>query len=96
MEFPSSLTVDSADLTIPQGVLVGIQVHSNTALSSLSMYPPIEGLTVDSTKMMIVGEYSGSWVGVHNITLRASNVFNTIEAVIPFVFTGLCISPSPS
>lgn len=92
---PTSLWVDPVDQSIPRGVFVGIHVHSNTALSSLSMFPTPEGLTVDSTKMMIAGEYSGFWIGVRNITLRASNSYGEVVCVIPFVFTGLCIPPSP-
>ena len=95
MEKPSSLTIDPVDLAIPRGIiLMGFHIHANTVISYLSMYPMPEGLVIDSTKMMIAGEYSGSWIGVRNITLRASNTYGTIERVIPFVFTGMS-APSP-
>ena len=96
MERPSSLTIDPAELVIPRGViLMGIHVHSNTVISFLSMYPKPEGLVVDSTKMMIAGQYTGTWIGVRNITLRASNSYGVVECVIPFVFTGSLAFPPP-
>ena len=96
MERPSSLTIDPAELAIPRGViLMGIHVHSNTFISFLSMYPKPEGLVVDSTKMMITGQYTGTWIGVRNITLRASNSYGVVECVIPFVFTGSLAFPPP-
>ena len=88
IERPSSLYIDPQDLAIPRGIqLLGIQVHSNTVISSLLMDPLPEGLVIDPVKMTIAGEYSGTWSGARNITLRAENTLGVFERTFLFVFT---------